>query len=85
MESNGEDSMTFGLGGTHKPNTEIIEFISDLNNYSQTIWLMVKLKLDENNYLNGSQSKNHLKIAEKPFFIDYNGKQIDYELLKKGE
>ncbi|NRR93351.1 hypothetical protein HSX10_17390 [Winogradskyella undariae] len=85
MEPNGEDSMTFALGGTHKPNAEIIEFISDLNNYSQTIWLMVKLKLDEKNYLNGNQSKNHLKISEKPFFIDYNGKKVDYELLNKGE
>ena len=63
MESNGKDSMTFALGGTHKPNNEIIEFISDLNNYSQVIWIMVKSKLKKDNHLNGNQSKEHLKIS----------------------
>ena len=79
MESNEEDSMTFALGGTNKTNNEIIEFISDINNYSQTIWILIKCKLDENNYIDGRQSKNHLKISIKPYFINYDGEKIDYE------
>lgn len=82
MERNGKDTMTFALGGTQKPNGELIEIIADLNNYSQTIWLLVKNKLTDENYLDGKQSKKHLEILETPFFLGYDGKQINIKSEK---